>query len=1332
MRRFECVDGGSRKFWEVSVEGSELRVRFGRIGTAGQTKHKTFADEAAALRERDQLIREKTGKGYAEVAEGPAATEPTAAPAAEAVSAPVAPPVAVAPLAAVPKDRALTEPAPGFDWTPALRAELPALRGLAAPARPLSHGWLDYPIEWRSDRITPTQRALFERLAAGRGWTVWSDAERAEALGDARLAAADPAHWQQAMVQTAILEARLPAATKPEWIAGVGLTALVGVGLARQGLPFVLAQALSFVEQDGLAFGLGDAYFQLRKAIVVCPEAVHAQVLQPLQGFDATPAQRHLRAYLFPHRGDWVAAALADPRPENGKFRLRDSLMGADDALRYLQGAALQRAVLRSTLLLQLHLHGTAALGLVAQGLEQAREPHERVALQALLARAQGPVAQALRAFQNPGDAAAVEAAVTSAPALVDRQRLRELFTRAAAQATENNAAARRGAGLLFLLLTRGDAALPGAADLLERNQHDPQLDALLALLPCIRSPGLLALILRWRKKLPALEKTLAALRAEQPEALMREAARLLGAGHEDERALADVMLGLAQQHPALWLELLQSLPAALQRRLQERLALARQAEAAPEQLPALLREPPWQRRHLAQPLPTLELPPPVCPTHLHWPDDEEAQYRARRPVEYLQRHFLADTQPESVLRHLGVRPEHRARLLAGGPFEASDIDTAPAPRTGRPIDLLSLLPDALALALWNQCPATHWLTWETADRPVLSLLARGGAAAVPGLLAYLGVQPEQGLRIARRVDSPALVPVVMQLLRAKRRCRAEAQAWLRAHPATACAAGLPLAFGRARAAREDAFQALRWLVAQGHEPELRAAAQALGPQAEAATQALLDCDPLVAALPARLPKLPAFFQPATLRRPQLAGGASLPAPATEAVALMLMMSSLEAPYPGLAELKAACTPTSLADFAWDLFEAWQAAACPAKEAWAFQALGLLGNDDTARRLTPLIRAWPSEGASARAAAGLDLLAAIGSDVALMHLNGVAERVKSRPLQDKARARIAAVAEALELSPAELADRLVPELGLDDTGGLTLDFGPRRFSLRFDEALKPLVLDAAGVRLKDLPAPRQDDDAVLAAAAVARFKQIRKDVKTVAAQQLPRLEQALVQQRRWPTASFAALYQRHGLMRHLAARLLWGTYGGLGGDVGTLQAAFRIAEDGSLADAEDRLFTLPDGATVGLVHPIDLDAAALAGWAQRFADYEILQPFQQLGRAHHRPEPALLQASEHHGVVGRRIRSTSLLGLVQRGWQAGEALHAGLVSDFSRAWPGGARLELAVEPGMILSGPNLEPVQTIQSLQLHGSQGPESLARLGPVGVSELWRDIELLEIARP
>ena len=117
------------------------------------------------------------------------------------------------------------------------------------------------------------------------------------------------------------------------------------------------------------------------------------------------------------------------------------------------------------------------------------------------------------------------------------------------------------------------------------------------------------------------------------------------------------------------------------------------------------------------------------------------------------------------------------------------------------------------------------------------------------------------------------------------------------------------------------------------------------------------------------------------------------------------------------------------------------------RESWAFTALGVLGNDDTARKLTPLIRAWPGESQHKRATVGLDILAAIGSDIALMQLNGIAQKLKFKALQERAKEKIADIAESRELTVAELEDRLAPDLGLDDNGSLLLDFGPRQFTV---------------------------------------------------------------------------------------------------------------------------------------------------------------------------------------------------------------------------------------------------------------------------------------------
>jgi predicted DNA-binding WGR domain protein len=66
VRRFEFIGGSSQKFWEISVSGNSFAVHFGRIGTAGQSQTKLFADGEKAKREADKLITEKVKKGYVE------------------------------------------------------------------------------------------------------------------------------------------------------------------------------------------------------------------------------------------------------------------------------------------------------------------------------------------------------------------------------------------------------------------------------------------------------------------------------------------------------------------------------------------------------------------------------------------------------------------------------------------------------------------------------------------------------------------------------------------------------------------------------------------------------------------------------------------------------------------------------------------------------------------------------------------------------------------------------------------------------------------------------------------------------------------------------------------------------------------------------------------------------------------------------------------------------------------------------------------------------------------------------------------------------------------
>jgi predicted DNA-binding WGR domain protein len=67
MTRLEFNDGTSSKFWQIEVDGDEHTVTYGRIGTDGASKTKSFDSAEDAQSDADKLIASKLKKGYVEV-----------------------------------------------------------------------------------------------------------------------------------------------------------------------------------------------------------------------------------------------------------------------------------------------------------------------------------------------------------------------------------------------------------------------------------------------------------------------------------------------------------------------------------------------------------------------------------------------------------------------------------------------------------------------------------------------------------------------------------------------------------------------------------------------------------------------------------------------------------------------------------------------------------------------------------------------------------------------------------------------------------------------------------------------------------------------------------------------------------------------------------------------------------------------------------------------------------------------------------------------------------------------------------------------------------------
>ncbi len=655
----------------------------------------------------------------------------------------------------------------------------------------------------------------------------------------------------------------------------------------------------------------------------------------------------------------------------------------------------------------------------------------------------------------------------------------------------------------------------------------------------------------------------------------------------------------------------------------------------------------------------------------------------------------------------------------------------------------LTYLPASLGIPFWNAVAGNIRVSH------VNYLVASWGVEALPGLLSKILVSPHHYFHLIEHFGSTELAMNAAHAFAKSKNLRKLGRNWLLKFPEHAICGLLPVALGKKNEARDCAASALRLLAQQGQNNLLMAVAERYQDKNVAlALQAMLNENPLDR-YPAKRPSLPEFWQPADWQRPQLLNGKALDDQALTNLGTMMMFPTNEEIYPGLLQVKAACEPKSLAQFCWDAFSAWLNSGAAGKDNWVLTHLGLFGDDDIARRLTPLIRAWPGESAHARAVTGLNVLTQIGSDTALMLLNGIAQKVKFKGLQDNAREKIQEIAASRGLTQEELEDRLAPDLGLDEKGSLILDFGPRAFKVGFDECLKPYVREwqdgKTGAKLSDLPKPKKSDDEELAKAAVERFKLLKKDARTIASQQVLRLEVAMCQRRRWSHSVFQEFIAQHPLVAHLARRLIWAVYEmpevvnpetdeiSIANYGGKLISCFRVSEEGSYTNAHDEDFDLPSDRQykVGLPHALELPLEIAGEFAQLFADYELLQPFAQLGRDTYRLDEGEKLSDKLLRWSKVTVPTGKVLGLVNIGWRRGPAQDGGCIWTFEKPLGNNQVIELTLEPGIIVGMIDEYPEQTLGEITLGEPQRwgyNQNLVKLGEldeIAASELIRDME-------
>ena len=600
-------------------------------------------------------------------------------------------------------------------------------------------------------------------------------------------------------------------------------------------------------------------------------------------------------------------------------------------------------------------------------------------------------------------------------------------------------------------------------------------------------------------------------------------------------------------------------------------------------------------------------------------------------------------------------RPTGHLDLLAGLDDEAGFVREA-----RRLIGRLATPSD-----LWLWLAATEWRELDLAWDAVIAKTAKDDAAAMARILAL--------------VEAPeAALPMLEVQLGSK--APAIAAEWLAAHPLHAAVGLTPAAMGHGKLA-EAAREHLHTMRRNGLGSILSATkAHLTSEQGTWLQNEILDVveETLPEVGHAELPgalqvalaevkasKPPGWLSVASLPPIKLQGK-QLAAADIETVLAALKATQAGAGSPLVSALKEHADRNSLDAFAWKLFDLWQGMGAPSKDKWAMGAIGRLGGDACVLKLTPLVRDWPGESQHARAVFGLECLRTIGSDTALMALNGIAQKLKFKGLKQKAQEMMEGIAQSRGFTREQLADRIVPDCGLDARGSRVFDFGPRQFRFVLGPEMKPLVRDADGKIRSDLPAPAKADDPDKAEAAVVEWKLLKKTLREALKIQAERLEDAMITGRRWTAEEFQLLLVKHPLMVNLVRQLVLAAYD----EAGTVTQTFRVTEDQTLADHDDEEIALPPSGRIGVVHPAHLDEALKSAWGQVLGDYAIIPPFAQLGRDICRPDPADLESTEITRYRGPKIPGIVMYGMLERShWLRDTPADGGGFTQHSKHFP---------------------------------------------------------------
>jgi len=365
---------------------------------------------------------------------------------------------------------------------------------------------------------------------------------------------------------------------------------------------------------------------------------------------------------------------------------------------------------------------------------------------------------------------------------------------------------------------------------------------------------------------------------------------------------------------------------------------------------------------------------------------------------------------------------------------------------------------------------------------------------------------------------------------------------------------------------------------------------------------------------------------------------------------------------------------------------------------------------------------------AAQCKALLQVLAWVDHPNATQVVLSVANRFRTKGIQEEAMRLCELLADRKGWTMDELSDRTIPTAGLDEAGTMELDYGTRKFIVTLSEDMSIALTNENAKTIASLPDGNQSDDPEKVKQAKAAVSSARKELKSVLSMQRDRLYEALCTQRTWRFEDWDTYLRQHPIVGRYCQRLVWVAY-----DDERVVESFRPLPDGTLTNRQDDEVKLTEDTPIRLGHDETLADDDRTAWLQHFSDYEVEPLFQQFGKQQFTLTDDMKDKTDIRDFLGHIVKAFSLrTRLTRLGYTRGAAEDGGWFLEYRKTF-----LSLGMEAVIEFTGNSLpEENRTVALQRLYFTRrlghGTMVMSRELPLGklprvlLAECWNDIRI------